>query len=63
MALRNVNPVRFDCMESVLKIEPKRHGDTADFSWKPTAVRGIETSEYVTNLCKIIIRCLRLAER
>ena len=31
MALRNVNSVRFDCMESVLKIEPKRHGDHRGF--------------------------------
>ena len=31
MALRNINPVRFDCMESVLKIEPKRHGDHRGF--------------------------------
>ena len=31
VALRNVNPVRFDCMESVLKIEPKQHGDHRGF--------------------------------
>ena len=31
MALRNINPVRFDCMESVLEIEPKRHGDHRGF--------------------------------
>ena len=31
MALRNVNSIRFDCMESVLKIEPKRHGDHRGF--------------------------------
>jgi dTDP-4-dehydrorhamnose 3,5-epimerase len=31
VALRNVNSVRFDCMESVLKIEPKRHGDHRGF--------------------------------
>lgn len=31
MALRNVTPVRFDRMESVLKIEPKRHGDHRGF--------------------------------
>ena len=31
MALRNVNSVRFDCMESFLKIEPKRHGDHRGF--------------------------------
>ena len=31
VALSNVNPVRFDFMESVLKIEPKRHGDHRGF--------------------------------
>ena len=31
MALRNVTPIRFDCTESVLKIEPKRHGDHRGF--------------------------------
>ena len=31
VALRNVTPVRFDCMESVLKIEPNDRED-ADFS-------------------------------
>ena len=26
-----VNPIRFDCMESVLKIEPERYGDNRGF--------------------------------
>lgn len=50
-------------MESVLKIEPKRHGDHRGFLRKLIAVRGIQTLEFVTNLSKIIIRCLRVSER